>query len=185
MEKKIGYSVFLILLCFAPFLSAQDALYKISSGKVYFQSDAPLEIIEASSKSLRGAIDTQKKTFAFTIPMRSFEGFNSALQQEHFNENYLESTRFPDAVFTGKIIEQVDFDKEGTYTIRAKGKLTIHGITRERIIKSELNIQKEGFSLKSEFTVFLKEYDINIPKIVYQKIAEEILVRVEGAFIKS
>jgi polyisoprenoid-binding protein YceI len=160
-------------------------LYKSVEGKVQFKSDAPLEIIEAKSTSLRGIIDVDKRTFAFTIPIRSFEGFNSPLQKEHFNENYLESTKYPNATFAGKIIEKIDFLNDGTYTIRAKGKLTIHGVEQERILKSKIVVKGDRFTLLSYFTIILEEYDISVPKIVYQKIAEEIHVQVEASFEKN
>ncbi|NUN99270.1 MAG: YceI family protein [Saprospiraceae bacterium] len=150
--------------------------YKLSQGKVYFKSDAPLELIEAESTEIKGIIDTDSRSFAFSIPMNSFQGFNSALQREHFNENYMESEKFPNATFSGKIIEQADFTKDGEYTVRAKGKLAIHGIEQERIIKSTVKVANGKIMVASRFTVLLKEHDIDIPRIVFQKIAEEIEV---------
>lgn len=161
---------------------SQAQVYQTTSASAYFKSDAPLELIEAKSQRLRGAINPQKKAFAFTLPISTFEGFNSALQQEHFNENYLESHLYPNATFTGRIIEDLDFSKDGTYTIRAKGRLNIHGIEQERIIKSELKIEDGKFFVTSDFTILLEEHQIRIPKIVYQKIAEEIAVHIEAIF---
>jgi hypothetical protein len=97
--------------------------YRCSDGKVRFISDAPLEKIEASSERLRGAVDAGANTFAWTVAIRSFKGFNSDLQLEHFNENYMESAKYTDAKFEGKIIEDVDCSKDGVYPVRAKGRL--------------------------------------------------------------
>src|SRR5205809_7976282 len=83
-------------------------IYNLTKGTIAFRSEAPLEVIKASSNELRGIIETQKKQFAFSIKLKSFKGFNSGLQKEHFNENYLESDKYPDATFVGKIIEDVD-----------------------------------------------------------------------------
>lgn len=83
----------------------------------------PLELIEARSIELKGLIDPAKQTFAFSVSTNSFEGFNSKLQREHFNENYLESAKYPKSTFTGKIIEKVDFTTNGEHIICAKGKL--------------------------------------------------------------
>ncbi len=166
-------------------LFAQSGLYKTISGKAVFRSDAPLEIIEASSKELSGVIDMDKRTFAFSIANQSFLGFNSALQREHFNENYMESTRFPKSTFSGKIIEDVDFTQPGAYTIRAKGKLQIHGIEQERIIKVSISADKKAFTARAAFTVLLEDFQISIPRVVYQKIAEEIKVTVEATFAKQ
>ena len=161
---------------------ALGQIYKSTEANVYFKSDAPLEIIEAKSQNLQGVIDANKRTFAFSIPISSFLGFNNPLQQVHFNENYLESDKFKNATFTGKIIEKIDFSKDGKYTVRAKGKLLIHGVSQERIIKSVLEIKNGKIFISSSFTVLLDEHKIRVPKIVYQKIAKEILVNVDAVF---
>jgi polyisoprenoid-binding protein YceI len=166
------------------FEKQEGSKYIVQRGEIHFKSDAPLELIEAKSKQLKGVIDMEERAFAFSVDMGSFEGFNSPLQKEHFNENYLETKQYKSATFTGKIIEKDDFTKDGTYTIRTKGKLTIHGITKERIIKSEITTKGGKIMVRSSFTVLLDEHGISIPKIVYQKIAEEIAVDVEADFVE-
>jgi hypothetical protein len=173
----------LILISFAAGVFAQQALYVTRNSKVEFISDAPLETIKASSDKLTGVIDADKRTFAFTIPIKSFKGFNSPLQQEHFYENYMEEKAFPDSKFEGKIIEQIDFSHDGTYTVRAKGRLKIHGVEQERIIKVQLRISKGVLYSNSSFTVLLSDYNISIPKVVFQKISEEIKVTVANEFV--
>jgi len=158
-----------------------DGLLRCDNGKVNFKSDAALEVIEAKSSKLHGALDPAARTFAWAVEMKTFEGFNSALQREHFKENYLETDEFPKAIFQGKIIEKVDFQKDGTYNVRAKGKLLIHGIEQERILNSVLVVKNGQASVRSVFTVKLSDHNINIPRIVHQKIAEEIAVTVEAA----
>jgi len=158
-------------------------LYEVNEGSVYFRSDAPLELIEASSTELKGLINAEERTFAFSVPMSSFEGFNSPLQRVHFNENYMESKQYPNATFSGKIIENIDFTKDGLYTVRAKGQLNVHGIKRERIIRSELQVEEGQIEVHANFTVLLAEHDISIPKIVHQKIAEEIAVEIRAVFL--
>ena len=116
-------------------LQAQVPRYYCDIGKLQFISDAPLEIIEASSNTLGGILDPSTQQFAFSVDVMSFAGFNSALQQEHFRENYMEISRFTTATFEGKIIEQFDLSQDGTYNIRAKGKMNIHGHTQEIIIE--------------------------------------------------
>lgn len=160
-------------------LPAQD-VYKTSKGNIIFLSEAPLEIISASSSSLEGAIDHRNMTFAFVVPIITFKGFNNGLQQQHFYENYLETSKYPDARFTGKIIEQVDITKPGTYQIRAKGQLSIHGRTQERIIRAELISTGKEVSIHSQFLVQLADHEIEVPKIVNQKIAKEIQVTVKA-----
>ena len=154
--------------------------FRGEKGKITFKSDAMLEVIQAQSKKLRGVIDPANNGFAWSVEVNSFEGFNGPLQREHFNENYMESDKFPKASFAGKIIEQVDLQVEGTYAVRAKGKITVHGIEQERIIKSQVVVKGKRIHITSTFTVPLSDHNITIPRIVYQKIAEEITVTIDA-----
>lgn len=158
-------------------------IYLIQSGKIDFRSDAPLELITASNTHFTGAIDFDKQTFFLQVVNKEFKGFNSPLQQEHFHENYMESGRYPKSTFQGKLIENITPNKNGTYTVRAKGKLSIHGISQERIIKSTLVIKEGVITLESDFSVLLEEHSIAIPKIVKQKIAEEIYIHVSARLL--
>lgn len=175
----------LVALIFCWNYSQAQILYSALNGTIDFKSDAPLEMIEAASHELQGVIDLEKRTFAFAVRMKSFQGFNSPLQKVHFNENYLESPKYPRTTFLGKIIEQVNLQESGMYSIRAKGKLNIHGVEQERIIKSTIEVKDGKLIVKSFFTVLLKEHNIAIPKIVNQKIAEEIKITVVAEFTKK
>ncbi|HEX5155432.1 MAG TPA: YceI family protein [Parafilimonas sp.] len=160
----------------------QPSIYQTTNGQIAFRSDAPLETIKAVSNDLIGLLDINKKNFSFKIDVHSFKGFNSPLQKEHFNENYMESDKYPYASFSGKIIEDVDLSVDGTYEVRAKGNLLIHNVTQERIIKSNITVKKNVITVNSGFTVLLSEHDIPIPKVVYQKLADEIKVEVNATF---
>lgn len=182
MFKRI-LILFIALTLLASNVAAPPLRYSVNTGTIVFRSDAPLELVKASSNQLKGIFDAEKKQFAFTLNVNTFKGFNSPLQQEHFNENYLESNKFPRASFEGKIIEDVDLKKNGFYNIRAKGNLTVHGVTQERIIKCELNIKNNIVSIKSNFTVLLADHNITIPKVVHEKLASEIKVEVNAELI--
>lgn len=160
-------------------------VFRCENARVSFMSDAPLEVISAKSSKLRGVIDTAKQTFAWSVDVRTFEGFNSPLQREHFNENYMESKKYPKASFSGKLIEKIDFRKNGTYTIRTKGQLNIHGVDQERIIKCLIEVLGNKIKVQSTFTVLLVDHNISIPKVVYQKIAEEIVVSVNAELTEN
>ena len=177
------YSIAVLVSAGFTFYKPVSQLYRIKEGHIHFKSEAPLELIEAGSTKLKGLIRTEDQTFAFSVANTSFEGFNSALQREHFNENYMESTRFPNCTFSGKIIEPIDFTKDGLYTVRAKGKLAVHGVDVERIIKATLTIKGNTVSVQSEFIVPLQDHNITIPKIVNQKIAEEINVTIDATLL--
>lgn len=150
--------------------------FSIDKGEINFTSNAQLELIKASSDKVQGLIDPTTNQFAFAIDVKTFRGFNSELQREHFNEKYLESETFPKARFSGKIIEQIDFTKDNIYDVRAKGELEIHGVKQTRIIKSRITIKDGILQVESHFTVPLADHNIAIPNIVSQKIATEIEV---------
>jgi hypothetical protein len=170
--------LYLIFVSVAALFAQTGKIFSARSGKIFFQSTALFETIKATSNDVRGLLDTNKKTFAFRVRMQTFNGFNSALQKEHFNENYIESNKFPEASFSGKIIEDVDLLKEGTYSVRAKGEFAIHGVSQERIIKSEVTVKDGKIFIKTAFSVLLGDHNIPIPKVVKDKLNSEIDVQV-------
>src|SRR5690348_17979072 len=113
-SKKVIVAAFLACVCMAA--GAQNK-FSIEKGEISFTSNAELELIKASSDKVQGLIDPSSNQFAFTVDIRSFQGFNSQLQREHFNEKYMESDKYPKATFSGKIIEPVDFSSDRTYDI--------------------------------------------------------------------
>jgi hypothetical protein len=173
-----NYAVLLLMGSLCVPLLAQT--YRCEQGRIVFRSEAPLEIIQAQSRYLRGVIDTTTRQFAWSVRINTFEGFNSPLQREHFNEDYMESEKYPEATFTGRIIEAVEWNKKGIYEVRAKGKLVIHGWEQERILRANLEVESWRLRVKAQFTVMLADHGITIPRAVFQKIAEEIQVTVEA-----
>lgn len=178
MHRTASIFILLIFWIMQSGHTPQQVLFFTNSGEVDFTSDAPLEIIKASSNQMAGVLDLTDRSFSFSIPMNSFEGFNSALQRTHFNENYLETEKFPKSTFNGRIIEEVDFNASGSIRIRAKGRLVIHGIEQDRIIRCTLKTGSGSIEVDAEFTVPLDDHNISIPSIVQQKIAEVIDVRI-------
>lgn len=168
----------LLFILFFSSLGDAQVMYITSNGKVNFTSDAPLEMIKASSSTLAGAVKSSDRSFAFSVQVKSFEGFNSSLQRTHFNENYLESDKYPKITFEGKIIEDINLNLDGKYNVRGKGKFSVHGVTQERIIPCKLLVENGKLSISSSFTVFLDDHNIKIPAVVNQKIAEEIMVTI-------
>lgn len=175
-----------LVCCFLIFYSHQlqaQKKFSTENGEINFVSNAELELIKASSNKLKGIIDPSTNQFAFSLMVQSFKGFNSELQREHFNEKYMESEKYPRVSFTGKIIEQVDFMTDGTYEVRAKGDLDIHGQKQTRIIKSTIKINNGVLNIETDFKVPLTDHNISIPRIVNQKIATEIEVNVKAAMM--
>ncbi len=182
-QKTFAFICILFVTGFS--LRSDPAIYVIKKGEVSFHSNAKLELIKASSAQLKGIIDVERRTFAFSVSIKSFDGFNGPLQKEHFNENYMESDKYPAASFSGRIIEEDDFTKDGTYNLRAKGKFSIHGVEQERIVQGDITMKNGIMKLVCAFTVLLSEHEIKIPRIVHEKLASEIDVTVTAEFVKQ
>jgi polyisoprenoid-binding protein YceI len=170
----------LFVLLIATTFSGFCQVFTCKDGVTKFTSEAPLELIKAESDKTIGVLDCTTRNVAFSIDIDSFEGFNSGLQKEHFRENYMETVKYPRATFKGKIIEEVDFTKPGTTTVRAKGIFNIHGTEVEKIVKVKLNVKGREIAIETNFEVPLQDHNIKIPKVVNQKIASIILVELKA-----
>lgn len=174
--KLLIQIIFLIGIQFG--LLGQE-IKKCTDATIHFVSEAPLELISATSTECAGVLDVGKGEFAFRVRLRSFEGFNSALQKEHFNENYLESDKFPSATFKGHFIDRTKELSNGEHQV--KGNLTVHGVEEERVFNVTIETTDSGgISFECDFIVQLETHHIDVPRIVYQKIAEEIQVSING-----
>lgn len=182
-KKPMRSTLFTLFAIISISFCLRSQTFTCSNGKVKFTSEAPLELIKAESNKLVCVIDSKDKKFAFSVVVETFEGFNSPLQKEHFRENYLEASKYKTATFKGKIIEEVDLTKNGTHNVRAKGNVNIHGVEKEKIIKGKITIKDGLIELESSMEVPLEEFNIKVPKVVNQKIAQVIKVEVASALI--
>ncbi|HNU33323.1 MAG TPA: YceI family protein [Bacteroidia bacterium] len=180
MTRSVSLLLLFILQCLHSASQNRNATLKSNDGEIVFLSDAPMELITAKSKKLQSVINSSERTFAFVVNIKSFEGFNAALQRDHFNENYMESSKFPVANFSGKIIEDYDLSIPGLYSVRAKGILNIHGVPQERIVKAVIKVTEDGIEIYSKFSVMLKEHAIKVPRVVHEKISTEVDVTVSA-----
>ena len=155
-------------------LSAQKFFTK--SGLVRFESKTPLENIEAVNRSVTTVLDRSSGALQFSLNIRGFE-FQKALMQEHFNENYMESDKYPKADFKGTIVQMPT--TPGSYDVTAKGKLTIHGVSQEVSIPGKLVIDDNKFTLRSSFPVSPSDFKIEIPSLVRDKISKTLTVSVD------
>lgn len=167
------------LMAAAPAGKNKGKLFVFESGHISFFSETPVEDIEAHTHSYAVALNPENRKFAFSVAMTTFE-FEKSLMQEHFNENYMESEKYPNATFKGGIEEDIDLSKDGTYSANAKGKLEIHGVTQERTIPVKVEVKEGKIKFNSDFKVKLVDHNIEVPSIVVTNIAEVIDVKVEG-----
>lgn len=159
-------------------LSAQSR-YIDRSGKASFFSSAPLEDIEAHTQQVVSVLDVQSGEIAASMLMRSFN-FRKALMEEHFNESYVESHKYPKAVFKGKItnIGNLDFEKDGNLTLDVNGEITLHGVTKPLRIKAEATVAAGKIQAKALFPLTVADFEIEVPRLVINNIAEVVEVTV-------
>lgn len=168
----------LILICllFSTQLIAQQ--FYSNKGQISFFSEAPIENISAINENVSAIIDSQTGGFAFRLKIEDFT-FPNSLMQEHFNESYLESEKYPLSTFTGVIDNFSDLDLSTKQNLVVNGSLSMHGISKDAQMKATAHLINEELYITSTFDVALEDYDIDIPKIMMYKIAELIKVVVE------
>lgn len=160
--------------------------YMTRTGKVSFYSATPIEKIEAVNNEMASALDGGTGEFVFQAPVKSFK-FEKALMQEHFNENYMESDKYPKADYKGKItnMSAVNLSKDGTYNVSTSGKLTMHGVTQDVTVPGTVTVKGGSATVNSKFKVKPADYKINIPKLVEGKIAKELEITVNAVLAKK
>ena len=175
--KHLIILILVNVLFFANSIHAQK--YFTRTGNIVFSSDAPLEKIEASNQKATSVLDVATGKMEFAILIKAFQ-FEKALMQEHFNENYMESDKHPKAKFKGEIVDVsiVDFTTDGSYPVKVKGNLTIHGATNEVETDGTIVIKDGKISAASTFEVAVADYNIEIPKVVRDNIAKIVSITV-------
>ncbi|MBE0650945.1 MAG: YceI family protein [Bacteroidales bacterium] len=154
--------------------------YITKNGYISFYAATKLETIEAKSNQVDCALDTQSGFFVVKALMRSFI-FERALMQEHFNEEYVQSDKYPDATFVGKVenLKDIGFSKPGTYPAVITGKLTIHGITNTITAHGTFTVADGKIAGSAKFPITIGDYGISIPAPVVGKIAKSFLITVK------
>jgi polyisoprenoid-binding protein YceI len=173
----------ILVTCLAIFtassISAQK--YYTKTGKIFFDATSPSspEKIEATNRTATCVVDVTSGAIQFAMLMKGFE-FERALMQEHFNENYIESHKFPKAEFKGKIKDnhEIDYTKDGTYKAKVKGDLTIHGETKEVEAEGKFIVKGGKITAEADFSVKLSDFKISIPGLVADKIAKTAKITV-------
>lgn len=173
--KKI---LILAFCCSALSLSAQK--YSVEKSQVTFFSKAAIEDITAENKKAGGIFNTATSEIVFSISITDFK-FAKSLMQEHFNEKYMESDKYPKSTFQGKV-EGFNINTKEPQNAKVIGKLTIHGVTKDVELPGTIERQSDKLIMKSKFLVKLEDYKITIPQLLWQNIAEQVEVTVEFAF---
>lgn len=173
----------ILIIAFASLFSLQavkaQQVYATRNGKISFYSFAPIEDIDAHNKNVGVVLRTSDNEIAFVALMDLFE-FRRKKMQKDFQQDYLHTDEFPRATFTGKINEKIDLAKDGTYPVTVTGKLNIHGVEQTRTEQGTITVNGPLISIESRFQVRVKEFGVEIPRLLTQNIAEMVEVRVSA-----
>lgn len=176
--KKIF--ILLSLSMFNLCLKAQQ-IYISRNASISFFSSTVMEDIEGISNTANSAIDIKSGNILFKVSNTSFQ-FKKKLMQEHFNENYMESDKYPYCTFNGKINDAANLSKDGTYQVNVSGTLSIHGVDKVYQSKVVIVVDKSRITAKTVFKVKIEDHQIKIPSLVFKNIAEYVEVRVSAVY---
>ena len=179
---KIFLSTAILLLTFFTAGQAQEK-YLSKNGHVWFYGHTPMEDIEAHNNEVASMINTKTGDIVYQILIKSFK-FKRALMEEHFNENFMESSKYPKSDFKGKIISlgEIDFSKNGVYNAAVEGNLTIHNKTNKVKQTGTIEVKDGKLIVKSKFNITPTDYGIEIPATVREKIAKSMEVTVDMTY---
>lgn len=156
-------------------------IYSCRNVHLSFFSSAPLEDIEAKTDKGVSAINLETGAVYFKVPVNTFQ-FRKKLMQEHFNENYLETDKYPYAEFKGRLANPAALNGNGTYEVTVEGTLSIHGVDKTYREKGTITIQNGQLTSTSKFKVRLVDHKIKIPTLVIKNIAEVVDVTMQATY---
>lgn len=157
---------------------AQQKFYT-KNGIITFTSKAPVQTIEAVNNKVLSVWETATGNIEFSLLIKGFQ-FPKALMQEHFNENYLESDKFPKATFKGVIenSKSIVFSGDNVQNVKVNGVLTMHGISKQITIPATIKIKNGEVSALTNFFISLDDYAIKVPSVVSESINKKINIQI-------
>lgn len=170
-----------LLFLLVTILPARAQKYFSKTARIHFLSEAPLEKIEASNHNAMVVLDASTGQMEWSVLIKGFQ-FQKALMQEHFNENYMESHKYPKGLFKGTLLNRndVNLTKDGKYAVNVRGELTLHGVTQPLITSGWITVQAGKVTASSSFDIAVADYQIEIPKLVRDNIAKVVRVSVSA-----
>jgi hypothetical protein len=156
--------------------------FRSDKGLISFFSDGVIEDISAENIGVGSLFNSTTGELVFIVPIKDFK-FQKSLMREHFNEKYMETDKYPKSTFQGKLIGYSS-TITGEQKVKAVGKLTLHGVSKDIDVPGTVEIGNDRAAMKSKFKVKLKDYNIKIPTIVWQNIAEEVEIKIDFTYKK-
>ena len=183
--KRVVITLLVIIFC-CSYCNSYIQLYFTKNGRISFFSKTSLEDISASNNQVLSVINMQTGAIQFSLLNNAFY-FPKAKMQDDFNDNYIESNKYPKSTFTGTItdIGTINLNNDGNYQVHINGDLMIHGVTKNITAPGTINIKSGSISGTASFKVLLTDYNIKVPTIVTNKIAKEIEVTVSCNYEKK
>jgi polyisoprenoid-binding protein YceI len=171
----------ILMICLSSFFARAQNILISNKASVSFFSSTIVEDIEGKSNMGTSAIDAKTGNILFKVPNTSFQ-FKKKLMQEHFNENYMESEKYPTSEFKGKLDQPIDLSVNGSYKVNVSGNLTVHGVTKAYKSVTEIVVNNGIATAKTVFKVRIADHKIEIPSLVFKNIAEFVEVRVQAIY---
>ena len=182
MMMKSFYVIAVMMLFLLHPLVGQK--YYSKAGRIQFVSEAPMEKIEATNNSALIVLDGATGRMDLSVLIKGFQ-FEKALMQDHFNENYMESHLYPKGLFSGTILnmKEINFGKDGNYTARVQGELTLHGVTKAMTTSGQISVKAGKIYATSSFDLTIADFNIDIPKVVKDNVSKTVHVTVSAELL--
>lgn len=177
-NNRMKQITLILLLVLGMVQAYGQVIFITESSEVSFFSGTPVEDIEAINRAGTSILNVAKSEIAFRIPISGFQ-FEKPLMQEHFNENYMETEKYPYASFKGRLSDSINVSTDTLYNMKASGIINIHGVDHAGTYNGTVETKEGKITLKCEFSVLLKDHRIKVPKVVFANIAEVIAVKAE------
>jgi len=155
--------------------------YFSKTGHVHFLSEAPIETIESDNHNGYVVFDAVTGQLEFSVLIKGFK-FEKAMMQVHFNENYMESDKYPKSLYKGTLLNwsTIRLDSDNVYQVNVNGQLTIRGITKPFMCPGKLTVKGGVISAFATFDVVIADYGIQVPKVVRDNISKTVKVTISA-----
>ena len=183
-------NIFTLLIAFSlvvfGFTNHSGGIYKSNTGNIGFFSHTAVEDIKADNHKVKTAFDATSGKMQFSVAIKDFK-FEKALMQEHFNEKYMESTKYPRSTFNGTIdnVSAIKFDTDGTYTSTVSGKLKIKDVTKQVSTTGTFVVKGGKVNAKATFNVNPEDYNVKIPRVVRDRISNNLKISVDVDYVHA
>ena len=159
-------------------------IYVCKNGNISFFQETSVEDIDGRSTRLLSVVNTENNMIVYKVDMVSFQ-FEKSLMQDHFNENYVESGKYPSAIYKGVINEKIDWTKDGSYEITSTGDLTMHGVTKRITEKGKLIIKNGEITITNFYTIKFTDYKVEIPSLLIKQLSDTVEVTINCTYVKQ